>query len=93
MHPLIKMLYEHEQSMIGTPIRKKTWKNKMMPPAPLPNEMTPINTPVRKKRKFPLKKKEKKSKTQLKHERIQKNLDAIQKKADEFRKQLSFSIP
>ena len=88
MHPLTIMLHELRQGVVLT--TKKSYRLEGVPPsAPPPDPPAPpINggaEGVRPPRKVP---KQKKSKVQLKQERIQKNLDTIQKKADAFKMSL-----
>lgn len=82
MHPLTIMLTELRQGII--PPNKKPRRN--LTPRPLtpprqPHEGTPLGTPT-KKRVAP-------SRLEMKTKETKKKLDALQRKADEFRKQLS----
>ena len=97
MHPLTIMIQEQTQSAV-LPTKKSHRQPKQPVPSPIietppPTPPTPPVPPKEKTPKVPKEKKpkvpkKKKSKVQLKQERIQKNLDAIQKKADAFKMSL-----
>lgn len=81
MHPLTIMLTELRQGII--PPNKKPRRNLI--PRPLtPPRLTPPNPP-----KNP---RPKKSVLEMKTKETKKKLDALQRKADEFRKQLSLHV-
>jgi len=86
MHPLTIMLHELRQGVVLT--TKKSYRLSQQPLPPPIIETLPPDPPAPPKEKKPKVPKQKKSKVQLKQERIQKNLDTIQKKADAFKMSL-----
>ena len=81
MHPLTIMLTELRQGII--PPNKKQRRN-LIPRPPTPPKRPRLSPPDPPKKKTP-----KKSALEIKTMETKKKLDALQRKADEFRKQLS----
>ena len=81
MHPLTIMLTELRQGII--PPNKKQRRN-LIPRPPTPPKRPRLPPPDPPKKKTP-----KKSALEIKTIETKKKLDALQRKADEFRKQLS----